>query len=139
MFTHTAVGRLVKYLKLEKSLGLDIVEQSKQKIAISNNNSYLEIANKVINNPFPMFLEIGPDIEGLFLEPSLTHTFPKINFSTRNINNHFYLPKLDILLSEALSFEMIKTIHLENPSIKFPFFPKTLNKALDMYRPLLHY
>ena len=72
--------------------------------------------------------KIGPDIEGLFLEASLTHTFPKISFSTKNINNHFYPPELDNLLSEALSFGMIKTIHLENPPIRCPFFSKTLIK-----------
>ena len=67
LFTHTAAGQLVKYLKLEKSLGLDIVEQIKQKIAISNNNSYLEIANKVINNPFPCFLKLDPILNASFL------------------------------------------------------------------------
>ena len=35
---------------------------------------------------------------------------------------------------------MIKTIHLENPSIRFPFFSDTLNRVLDIYQtspPLL--
>ena len=51
LFSHTAAQQ-VKYLELESYIGRYFVENIKKAVSISNYNSFLEIAKKVINNPF---------------------------------------------------------------------------------------
>ena len=58
LFTNIAAGQRIKYLELESFIGKDLAENIKEGVSISNCNSFLEITNKVINNTFPLFLEI---------------------------------------------------------------------------------
>ena len=81
----------------------------KEYVSISLYKSFLTVAKKVLENLFPLFIETEPDIEIIFLEIHLKHNFPKISLSTKKIHSNFYPPKLDTLLFETLSFDMIKS------------------------------
>ena len=101
LFTHIAIGQQIKYLDIQSFIGKYLVQVMKESISISHYNSFLTIANKVLENSFPLFIEIGHDIKGIYLEHHFKHNFSKLSLSTNKIHSNFYPSKLGTLLFEA--------------------------------------
>lgn len=99
----------------------------REKIIESLYQDFVSVANQIFSSQMNFLMEFRPGWSELRNSTALRHNFSTVSFNyslAKTLNN-------ENLLFEALSFRMIRTIHLFSLDI-YKFFPLILNRALSI-------